>query len=57
MSVKKQSANAVDWNDLKEGFGFSAEEQEQVEQGTAALLAEVRAYALTVSPRSAGAGA
>ncbi|WP_159768871.1 XRE family transcriptional regulator [Streptomyces sp. HM190] len=47
MSVKKQStANAVDWDDLKEEFHFSPQEQEEIQQGTAALLSEVRAYRL-----------
>jgi DNA-binding XRE family transcriptional regulator len=46
VSVKRQGANAVDWDDLKEEFGFSPEEQEKTGQGTAALLSEVRAYRL-----------
>lgn len=47
MSVENQRAtNAIDWNDLKEEFGFSPEEQKEIEQGTAALLSEVRAYRL-----------
>lgn len=47
MSAEKPgTANAVDWDDLKEEFGFSSEEQEKIEQGTAALLSEVRAYRL-----------
>lgn len=45
-ATKPKTANAVDWNDLKEEFGFSPEEQEKIEQGTAALLSEVRAYRL-----------
>lgn len=44
--MKPRTAHAVDWNDLKEAFGFSPEEQEKIEQGTAALLSEVRAYRL-----------
>ena len=45
MRVKEQgTANAVDWDDLKEEFGFSPEERTEIERGTAALLAEVRAY-------------
>lgn len=46
MSVEKQGANAVDWDDLKEELGFSPEEQKEIEQGTTALLSEVRAYRL-----------
>lgn len=44
--MKPRTAHAVDWNDLKEAFDFSPEEQEKIEQGTAALLSEVRAYRL-----------
>ncbi|MGO4418183.1 hypothetical protein AB4Z54_05315 [Streptomyces sp. MCAF7] len=54
MSLKKEkAANAVDWDDLKEEFGFSSEEQEEVEQGAVALLSEVRSYRLA-ERRAAG---
>lgn len=47
MSVqKRETVNAVDWDDLKEEFDFSPEEQRKIEQGTAALLSAVRAYRL-----------
>ncbi|GAQ66480.1 XRE family transcriptional regulator [Streptomyces scabiei] len=44
--TRPKAAKAVDWEDLKDEFDFSAEEKEQIAQGTAALLSEVRAYRL-----------
>ncbi|MEB8339433.1 helix-turn-helix domain-containing protein [Streptomyces endophyticus] len=43
---KPESANPIDWNDLKDELDFSPEEQEEIREGTAALLSEVRAYRL-----------
>lgn len=45
-TAKPGTANAVDWEDLKEEFAFSPEEKRKIEEGTAALLSEVRAYRL-----------
>ncbi|MFG3424953.1 XRE family transcriptional regulator [Streptomyces californicus] len=46
MKAEPNAAGSADWNDLKREFDFTAEEVEQVEQRTAALLSEVRAYRL-----------
>jgi DNA-binding XRE family transcriptional regulator len=45
-SDKPKTSNAVDWDNLKEEFGFSPEEQAEIEAGAAQLLAETRAYKL-----------
>ncbi|MFJ6615223.1 XRE family transcriptional regulator [Streptomyces sp. NPDC091289] len=46
MRAEPKAADAADWDDLKGEFDFTAEEAERVEQRTAALLSEVRAYRL-----------
>ncbi|MYV60123.1 XRE family transcriptional regulator [Streptomyces parvus] len=46
MRAEPNAAGAADWDDLKGEFDFTAEEAERVEQRTAALLSEVRAYRL-----------
>ncbi|WP_406452985.1 helix-turn-helix domain-containing protein [Streptomyces sp. NBC_00876] len=43
---RPKAANSVNWEDLKDEFGFSAQEAAEVEQRTAAMLSEVRAYRL-----------
>lgn len=46
MRAESKAAVAVDWDDLKGEFDFTAEEVERVEQRTAVLLSEMRAYRL-----------
>lgn len=45
-ATKPKTASSVDWDDLKEEFGFSTEEAKEVEQRTTALLSGVRAHRL-----------
>ncbi|MFI6862087.1 helix-turn-helix domain-containing protein [Streptomyces sp. NPDC050421] len=41
-----KAAGSVNWAELKEKFGFSADETAEVEQRTAGMLSEVRAHRL-----------
>ncbi|MFJ7057022.1 XRE family transcriptional regulator [Streptomyces microflavus] len=46
MGAGPKAADAVDWDDLKGEFDFSADETAEVERRTALLLSEVRAHRL-----------
>ncbi|MFD0023860.1 XRE family transcriptional regulator [Streptomyces sp. NPDC058382] len=45
-TLKPKTANAIDWTDLKDDLGLTTEEQADVQERSAAMLAEVRAHRL-----------